>query len=362
MPKKTPLYDWHVANDGKMVSFSGYLLPVQYQETGVIREHLAVRNQAGIFDVSHMGEVIYKGKDALKNIQKILANDFSDLATGRVRYSVMCNEAGGVIDDLLVYKLAEENYLLIINAGNREKDVQWMEKQLFGDVVFEDISDLIGQIALQGPESKEILEQLTAPEALPQKYYTFFENVTIAGIPCLISRTGYTGSFGYELYCEAKDTTELWQTILAAGKNAGLIPCGLGARDTLRLEASMPLYGHEMNEDITPFEAGLGFSVKMNKEDFIGKQALLAKGAPKRTRIGIELIGRGIVREQAEILLKNGQKIGETTSGTYSPYLEKAMAMALVEKEFSAIGTEIDIIVRNKKISAKIAKTPFYKS
>lgn len=361
MSKKTNLYDWHVANGGKMVSFAGYSLPVQYQETGLIREHLAVRNQAGLFDVSHMGEISYKGKDALKNIQEILANDFSSLGVGRVRYSVMCNEEGGVIDDVLVYKLAEEEYWMIINAGNREKDVQWMKQHLFGEVIFEDQSDFTGQIALQGPESKEILEGLVDSKELPQKYYTFCDNVRIADISCLVSRTGYTGSFGYELYCEAQDTPILWQALLEAGKSKGLIPCGLGARDTLRLEASMPLYGHEMNEEITPFEAGLGFSVKMDKENFIGKTALAVKHPPQRIRVGIELTGRGIAREQAEILLQDGTQIGVTTSGTYSPYLNKALAMGLIDKEFATIGTEIEIVVRNKKIPAKIVETPFYK-
>lgn len=361
MDKKVPLHEWHVANGGKIVPFAGYLLPVQYQETGVIKEHLSVRNRAGIFDVSHMGEVIYEGKDALANIQKILTNDFSKMTVGQVRYSVMCNEDGGVVDDLLVYKQAEDKYLMIINAGNREKDIQWMKKHLFGDVTFEDRSEQIGQIALQGPESKEILEKLTDPSMLPKKYYTFVENIAVADVPCLISRTGYTGSFGYELYCQADDMHHLWQALLEAGKELGLTPCGLGARDTLRLEASMPLYGHEMNEEITPYETGLGFTVKMEKENFIGKQALLEKRKPQLTRVGIELIGRGIAREEADIVLKNGQKIGKTTSGTYSPYIAKAIAMALVDKEFSAIDTEIDIVVRNKKIPAKIVQTPFYK-
>lgn len=361
MEKKTPLYSWHVANGGKMVLFSGYLLPVQYQKTGVIKEHLAVRNQAGIFDVSHMGEVTYKGKDALANLQKILANDFSTMGIGKVRYSVMCNEEGGVIDDLLVYKLAEENYLVVINAGNREKDIRWMKQQLFGEVILEDISDRVGQIALQGPESKQILESLVEPDLLPEKYYTFSENLLIGDVKCLISRTGYTGSFGYEIYCKATEIHLVWEILLNNDGKFDLIPCGLGARDTLRLEASMPLYGHEMDETITPLEVDLGFSVKMDKEDFIGKPALLAKATTTRKRVGIELTERGIAREHIEIFSKAGKKIGETTSGTYSPYIEKAIAMALVEKEFSEIGTEIDLIIRNKKVSAKIVKMPFYK-
>ncbi|MCB5955262.1 glycine cleavage system aminomethyltransferase GcvT [Enterococcus sp. CWB-B31] len=360
MEKKTSLYECHVEAGGKIVPFAGYLLPVQYQETGVIKEHLAVRNEAGLFDVSHMGEVLYEGKDATANIQKLLTNDFSKMPIGRVRYSLMCNDQGGVLDDLLVYKMGEEKYLLVVNAGNREKDIQWMQEHLFGEVHFEDVSDSYGQIALQGPASREIIKKLTEAAMIPEKYYTFTDNAVVAGVSCIISRTGYTGSFGYELYCSSEKAPELWRALLAAGEEFGLVPCGLGARDTLRLETAMPLYGHEMDETITPFETGLNFGIKMGKDDFIGKSALVGKEAPSVTRVGIELTGRGIAREHVEVYLKDGDKIGETTSGTYCPFIEKAVAMAIVDKDHSAVGTEIELAVRNRRIPAKIVKMPFY--
>lgn len=362
MDKKTPLHDWHAANGGKMVSFAGYALPVQYQETGLVKEHLAVRNQAGLFDISHMGEVIFEGKDALANIQKILTNDFQTMAVGRVRYSLMLNEKGGVLDDLVVYKLSEEKYLVVVNAANREKDFSWMKAHTFGEAVCTDASDSYAQIALQGPASKEILEKLVPAEQLPQKYYTFTADTEVAGVSCIISRTGYTGSFGYELYTPADGAVKVWEALLEAGKEQGLVPCGLGARDTLRLEASMPLYGHEMNESITPFETGLNFGIKMKKEDFIGKEALTGKEEPPITRVGLIVTGRGIVREDAEVYLKDGEKIGTTTSGTYCPFIEKAVAMALLDKQHADLDTEVEILVRNKKIPATIAPMPFYKA
>ncbi|MGX7244148.1 glycine cleavage system aminomethyltransferase GcvT [Enterococcus quebecensis] len=360
MDLKTPLYDAHLTAGGKMVSFAGYTLPVQYKDSGVIKEHLAVRNQVGLFDVSHMGEVVYEGKDALANLQYLLTNDFSNLEIGRVRYTLMCNENGGVIDDLLVYKCAEEKYLLVINAANRAKDVAWMKRYLFGEVEFSDQSDQFVQLTLQGPKAKEIIEKLTPEQDIPKKYYSFTENADVGGVSCIISRTGYTGEFGYELYCSAEDGVKLWNILLDTGKDYGLIPCGLGARDTLRLEAGMPLYGHEMNEEITPLETDLAFAVKMKKEDFIGKKALIDKGEPTITRIGLELTERGIVREGADVYF-NEKKIGQTTSGTMCPYINKACAMAIVEKGFVEIGSPIEVEVRGKKIKAEVVELPFIK-
>ncbi|MEI5994731.1 glycine cleavage system aminomethyltransferase GcvT [Candidatus Enterococcus mansonii] len=360
MDLKTPLYDAHLKAEGRMVSFAGYSLPVQYKETGVIKEHLAVRNQVGLFDVSHMGEVVYEGKDALANLQQLLTNDFSNLETGRVRYTLMCNEHGGVIDDLLVYKCNDEKYLLVINAANRAKDIAWMTQHLFGEVEFSDQSDNFVQIALQGPKSKEIIEKLTSEEDIPKKYYSFTEHAVVGGVECILSRTGYTGEFGYELYCQTADGITLWNTLLEAGKEYGIIPCGLGARDTLRLEAGMPLYGHEMNEEITPFETDLSFAVKMNKPDFIGKKALEAKGEPAITRIGLQLTERGIVREGADIYF-NGKKIGQTTSGTMCPFINKACAMALVEAGIVEVDSPLEVEVRGKKIAAVVTTLPFIK-
>jgi len=354
MEKKTPLYGWHEANGGKIVPFAGYLLPVQY-ETGLIAEHCAVREKAGLFDVSHMGEFMISGKGALAAIQRLLTNDFAKMAAGRVRYTLMCNELGGIIDDLVVYKLDEERYLLVVNAANREKDAAWIQGHI-GDAVFGDLSDSYGQIALQGPASPSILARIS--ETIPQKYYTFVENGKVAGNDCIVSQTGYTGETGYEFYCKSGDTEALWEKLLEAGKSDGLVPCGLGARDTLRLEASMPLYGHEMDEKINPFEAALSFAVKMDKDDFIGKSALLGKEKPARLRTGIKALGRGIIREQCRVFCR-GKSVGVTTSGTWLPWLKQSMAMALLDTDCPQPGLEVD--VRGKMIEAEACALPFYK-
>jgi len=365
MDKKTPLYDCHVQAKGKIVPFAGYLLPVQY-ETGVIAEHMAVRTKAGLFDVSHMGEVILTGKDALNNVQMLVTNDCSTMVDGQVKYSPMCNENGGVVDDLLVYRKKSDSYLLVINAANRFKDVEWMKQHLFGEVIFEDISDKVAQIALQGPNSKEILGKLTKKEDIPVKYYSFSEDIIVAGITCLVSKTGYTGEDGYELYCSNSDAIKLWDALLEAGNTlpeigyGGLIPCGLGARDTLRLEAAMPLYGHEMDDTVTPLETGLGFAVKMDKEDFVGKAGILAKGKPTRTRVGLNITGRGIAREHCQVYYGD-ELIGTTTSGTHCPYLGRPVAMALLDITHSEIGTQVEVDVRGRRIAAEIVGLPFYK-
>ena len=357
MDKKTSLYNWHESNGGKMVPFAGYLLPIQY-ESGLITEHCTVREKAGIFDVSHMSEFVLSGKGALSSIQMLFTNDFSSLATGRIRYTPMCNEKGGIIDDMVVYKLDEERFLIVANASNREKDAAWIKGHLEKDTAFDDLSDSYGQIALQGPASFSILGSIS--ETVPQKYYTFIENGKAAGISCIISQTGYTGEAGFELYCKTEETERLWTALLEAGKEAGLIPCGLGARDTLRLEASMPLYGHEMDETITPFEAGLSFAVKMSKDDFFGKAELKGKENPARIRTGLKVTGKGIIREQCPIL-HNGKNIGITTSGTFLPYLKQSMAMAMLSSEFAQAGIKVEADVRGRIIEAETCALPFYK-
>ncbi len=373
MERKTHLYDCHIRAGGKMVPFAGYLLPVQY-DTGVITEHMAVRTEAGLFDVSHMGEVILKGRDALDNVQRLVTNDCGSMYDGQVKYSPMCNESGGVVDDLLVYKKNQEEYLIVVNAANRFKDVEWMKTHLGGEVEFSDVSDEISQLALQGPKAKEILCKLSREEDLPVKYYSFREHVPVGGIDCLISRTGYTGEDGYELYCRNEDAAGLWELLLDAGnydleRNAKradsqedymLIPCGLGARDTLRLEAAMPLYGHEMDDTISPVEMGLGFAVKLEKKEFIGKEGILARGTPTRTRVGLNITGRGIAREACPVY-KDNQAVGITTSGTHCPYLGRPVAMALMEKAYSEPGTLVEVEVRGRRIAAEVVALPFYK-
>lgn len=358
MERKTPLYEAHVEAGGKMVPFAGYLLPVQY-ESGVIKEHMAVRTQAGLFDVSHMGEILCEGKDALANLQMLLTNCFENMADGQARYSPMCNEQGGTIDDLIVYKKSEEQYFIVVNAANREKDYRWMKEHQFGDAVFTDVSDAYAQLALQGPEAMKILKKLTEEESIPKKYYHAVFDGKVAGIPCIVSKTGYTGENGVELYVDSKEAKRLWDILLKEGKEEGLIPCGLGARDTLRMEAAMPLYGHEMDDEVSPLETGLGFAVKMGKEAFIGKEALEAT-SPARKRIGLKVTGRGIIREHQEVY-KDGKQIGQTTSGTHCPFLGYAVAMALVDEGSVELSDVVQVEVRGRRVEAEVIALPFYK-
>ena len=359
MELKTPLYDCHVALSGKIVPFAGYLLPVQYP-SGVIAEHMAVRQKAGLFDVSHMGEVFLSGPDALSNLNRLMTNDFTSMTDGQVRYSLMCNENGGIVDDLIVYRMNAERYMVVVNAANRQKDAAWMRDRLSGSVLFEDASDDWAQIALQGPRSRDILAKLAGASSIPEKYYTFIENGEVAKIPCIVSQTGYTGEHGYELYCKPAHAAKLWNALLEAGREEGLIPCGLGTRDTLRLEAAMPLYGHEMDDGITPLEAGLGFAVKMKKPDFIGKSAIEARGPLTRKRVGLLVTGRGIARENCPVYL-GGAEIGRTTSGTHLPFLAKPAAMALLDIAHTEPGAAVEIDVRGRKIPAEVVALPFYK-
>ncbi|SMC49655.1 glycine cleavage system aminomethyltransferase GcvT [Papillibacter cinnamivorans] len=356
MERKTPLYECHLERGGKIVPFAGYLLPVQY-ETGVIKEHLAVRTACGLFDVSHMGEFTLRGKGALDVLQRLLTNDFRGMEDGHARYSPMCNESGGTVDDLLVYRFSGEHYMLVVNASNRDKDFAWIRDRLFGDCVLEDISDTVAQLALQGPEAEAILKPL-ADSPLPEKYYTFTLKADVGGVSCLVSRTGYTGEDGFELYCAPGDAPALWNLLLRAGEGRGVIPCGLGARDTLRLEAAMPLYGHELREDITPREAGLGIFVKMDKPDFVGRAALEKAGIPSRKRVGLRVTG-GIARENCPVF-SDGAPVGFTTSGTHCPYLGYAVAMALVPRAVSEPGRVLEVEVRGRRLRAEIVPLPFY--
>lgn len=357
MEQKTPLYDTHIALDAKMVPFAGYTMPVQYP-AGVIKEHMAVRSAAGIFDVSHMGEVTLKGADALANLNYLLTNDFSTMDSGQIRYSMMCDEEGGILDDLIVYKISEEAYMIVLNASNREKDIAWITAHLFGDVTFQDISDETALIALQGPSSEQILRTLTTD--IPQKNFTF-QCGSILSAPCLISRSGYTGEVGFEIYLENQYAASTFSLLMEKGAAYGLLPCGLGARDTLRLEASMPLYGHEMDETITPFEAGLRYAVKMEKKDFIGKAALADKQNPQRIRVGLKAVGRGIIREYYDVFAGE-ERIGFTTSGTHCPYLQGAYAMAIIDQTHTQPGTLLEVDVRGRRVAAEVVPLPFYKN
>ena len=359
MELKTTLYEEHVKAGGKMVPFAAYSLPVQYP-TGVIKEHMAVRTRAGLFDVSHMGEILCTGEDAKANLQMLLTNDYTKIKDGQAKYSPMCNEHGGTVDDLIVYRKSEEEYLIVVNAANKEKDYQWMLDHQFGNVTFTDVSDQYAQLALQGPKALEILRKLTNEKSIPEKYYYAVFGGVVAEIPCIVSKTGYTGEDGVELYLAAEYAPKMWNALLEAGKEEGLIPCGLGARDTLRMEAAMPLYGHEMNEEVTPLEAGLQFAVKMAKEDFIGKMALEKAGEPKRERIGLKVTGRGIIREEQKVSVE-GTEIGATTSGTHCPYLGYPIAMALVTAGAVKTGDKVEVDVRGRSVEAEVVALPFYK-
>ena len=356
--KRTPLYDAHVRAGGKMVEFGGFEMPVQYK-TGVIKEHMAVRTGCGLFDVSHMGEILMEGPDAVKNLNMLLTNDYTEMEDGQARYSPMCNEHGGTVDDLIVYKVSPEHYFIVVNASNKDKDYAWITGHAEGDVTITDVSDEYGQIALQGPLAEKILRKLTAEENIPKKNYYAIWDRNVGGINAIVSRTGYTGSDGFELYPAAEDTEKLWEILLAAGQEEGLIPCGLGARDTLRLEASMPLYGHELSDTISPLTAGLGMFVKLDKADFIGKEALLAAGKPSERRVGLKAVGRGIPREHQDVYIGD-TKIGQTTSGTHCPYVGCPLAMAIIDAQYRKPGTRVEVDVRGRRVETEVVKMPFY--
>lgn len=361
MEQKTPLYQTHVELGGKIVEFGGYLMPVQYP-AGVIAEHMAVRTQAGLFDVSHMAELWLEGPDAVASIQNLVTADISKMTDGQVKYAMFCNEQGGIVDDLVIYRMSAHRYLLVVNAGNHEKDAAWVEAHLSGDLTYADVSDAVGQLALQGPKAASILQTLCDEAALPTQYYHFTDHCTLdvggRTISALISQTGYTGEHGYEIYCKSEDTPALWNALLAAGKDEGLLPCGLGARDTLRLEASMPLYGHEMTDELSPKEAGL--PCKLDGKNFIGRDAILAKGAPKQKRAGFRVTGRGIVREHTELYTGDGKKIGWVSSGTHCPYLGQCYGMCYLPIEQSQPGNVFFADVRGRKVEIELVPMPFY--
>lgn len=357
--KQTPLYENHLELKGKIIDFGGWALPVEY--SGIIAEHEAVRTKAGLFDVSHMGEITVKGKDAEKFVQMIVTNDISVLTDNQIAYTTMCYPDGGVVDDLLVYKHNNESYLLVVNASNTDKDYEWFKKNEFGNVTIENVSSDYALLALQGPLAQDILQKLANVDLNEIAYYHFQDNVEVGGIKALVSRTGYTGEDGFEIYFAPEDAAKMWNLLLETGKDDGLIPAGLGARDTLRFEATLPLYGHELEKDITPLEAGLGFCVKLAKDDFIGKEILAAQKADglKRKIVGFEMVDRGIPRSHYDVYA-DGNKIGHVTTGSFSPTLKKNIGLALIDAAYTTVGTEIEIAVRNRNLKAVVIKKPFY--
>jgi aminomethyltransferase len=349
-----------------MVDFGGWDMPVEY--SGITAEHMAVRTAVGLFDVSHMGDIQFRGPGSLAAIQALSMNDASRLAVGQAQYSAMLYPQGTFVDDILVHKFSDNDYLLVINAGTREKDYQWIRSQVgsFAGVHISDYSDHYTQLAIQGPRAQDTLAKLTRTDLSAIKNYWFTWG-TVCGLPnVLIARTGYTGEDGFEIYLPSDEPTSAraWQEVTEAGKEFGLLPCGLGARNTLRLEAAMALYGHEISEEINLLEAGLERFSKLGKGDFLGAQALLRlqqSGAPKRKLVGLEMIDRGIARDGYKVCSLEGEPIGYVTSGSPSPYLKKNIALAYVPVDRIATGTEVAVEVRGNLVKAKVVPTPFYR-
>ena len=359
--KKTPLYEEHMNVKGKVVDFHGWALPIEYD--GILQEHQAVRENAGLFDVSHMGEIRIKGKEAEAFVQHVMTNDIKALNNNQIVYTFMCYPDGGVVDDLLVYKFDRKHYYLVVNASNIEKDFQWMkDQQKDFQVEIQNESDEVAEVALQGPKAEVILQKLTDTPLQEITFFTFKDNVTINGKDCLVSRTGYTGEDGFEIYMNPEDAREIWREILRAGEEEGIKPTGLGSRDTLRFEAGLPLYGNELSEDITPLEAGFGFFVKFAEDDFIGKTPLQKQKEEglKQKIVGFELMKKGIPREGYEVY-KDGEKIGVVTTGYLSPTLGKSIGLALVDIDHSKMGGTIQIKVRKREIDATIISKRFLK-
>lgn len=362
MAKKTPLYDEHVKLGGKIVDYAGWLLPVQYE--GLVQEHETVRNAVGLFDVSHMGEITIKGKDALAFVDYLMTNDITKVVDNQIVYTFMCRPTGAVVDDLLVYRFGPEDFYLVVNASNTDKDYDWiLEQKGDYDVEIENISDDVGEVAIQGPLAQKVLQKLTKTDLDKITFFTLDRKVDVNGVECMVSRTGYTGEDGFEVYTTNEGVVKVWNDLLEAGKEEGIKPVALGCRDTLRFEASLPLYGHEMGEEINPLEGGFKYFVKLDKEgDFIGKEELNKQWTEglKRKLAGFEMVGRGIPRENYEIQ-KDGEVIGHVTTGYMSPTLKKNIGNALIKTEFTPIGTEIDIMIRNKPVKAVVISKKFLK-
>ena len=358
--KRTPLFDSYSQYGGKTIDFGGWELPVQF--SSIKDEHEAVRTKAGLFDVSHMGEILVSGPNSLEFLQNLLTNDISKIKDGQAQYTAMCYPDGGTVDDLLTYRNAEDDYMLVVNASNIEKDFEWMQKHSIEGVTLENVSDQYGLLALQGPLAETVLQRLTETDLSEIKPFRFQKDVSVAGHSVILSRTGYTGENGFEIYASPEAAIALWEEILKEGKEDGVIPVGLGARDTLRFEACLALYGQELSKDISPLEAGINFVVKLAKEDFIGKDALAAQkenGVPRKL-VGIEMIDKGIPRTGYPVYL-DGEKIGEVTTGTQSPTLKKNIGLALVAAEHAEIGKEFEVEIRSKRLKAITVETPFYK-
>ena len=365
--RKTALNAVHRGMGARMVEFNGWEMPVEYPATGgLIAEHLAVRTRAGIFDVSHMGDIRIAGPQALEATQHITMNDASRLAIGQAQYSALLYPQGTFVDDVIVHRLGEQEFLLVINAGTREKDFNWVHENVRGfNCTAENLSDDFTQIAIQGPRAQELLQQLTDADLGGVKFY-WFTHGTLCGLKSiLIARTGYTAEDGFEIYVPADEATSarVWNEVLKAGREFNALPCGLGARNTLRLEGRLPLYGHEISESISVWEAGLDRFCKMEKGDFVGRSALERARAAglKRTLAGLEMVERGIARDGYKVLDEGGREVGYVTSGSHAPFLKKNIAVAYVPPSLAEIGTQLRVEIRGQGVGAKVVPTPFYR-
>lgn len=368
---RTALNSVHRDHKAKMVDFGGWDMPVQYR--GLIEEHMAVRTGVGIFDVSHMGDIQLRGPNSLAAVQNLLMNDASKLQIGQAHYTAMLYPNGTFVDDLILHKLSENDYLLVINAGTREKDVQWVRQAVgsLSGVHVTNVSDYYTQIAIQGPKAAATLQKLTDVDLTPIKNYWFTWGKVCGLYNVLIARTGYTGEDGFEIYVPSDEATSarVWAEVLAAGEEFGIMPCGLGARNTLRLESAMALYGHEISDNLNVFEANLGRYCKLGREpegaiDFIGREALLEvknNGGPSKRLVGLEMVERGIGRDGYPVFSLDGTRIGEVTSGSPAPFLKKNIALAYVPVAFIELGTEVAVEIRGQMVKAQVVPTPFYK-
>ena len=364
--KQTPLHDVHVALGARMTGFAGYDMPVQY--SGIVDEHMAVRQAAGIFDVSHMGEVFVRGPQAFAYVQNLVTNDAAKLYDGKAMYTVMCQDDGGVVDDLLVYRLSENDYLLVINAANIDKDVAWMRANNPMGTDLTDVSEEIALLAVQGPKSIDIVQKLTDAPLDALKYYHFIQPASGSFLGCrhaILSRTGYTGEIGLEIYCDAESAGRVWNAVMEAGKDEGLKPAGLGARDTLRLEAGFCLYGNDLSEEINPYEAKLGWITKLDKGDFVGREALrqVKEAGPARKLVGFVMEQRSIPRPDYAILNPEGEEIGAVTSGSQSPVLGQGIGLGYVVNDpaYTEPDAALAIAVRGRALPARVVKPPFHK-
>ncbi|NJO04623.1 MAG: glycine cleavage system aminomethyltransferase GcvT [Chloroflexaceae bacterium] len=362
MLKRTPLYDRHVAMGARMVEFGGWHMPVQY--SGVMPEHHAVRTSAGLFDISHMGRFSVSGRDSESFLQFVTTSDVSTLGVGQSGYSLLCTMDGGIIDDIFIYRLPSE-YLIVVNASNLEKDWNWLRSRSTGfDVDLEDLSQRWAMFALQGPQAEQLFCDAESMRGVGLESLPFHEIALFSffGFNGMIARTGYTGEDGFEIFCDAAYAPQVWDELLKLGTPGSVLPCGLGARDSLRFEAGLALYGHEITEDTNPYEARLGWTIKLNKPDFIGKNALqqIKATGPTRKLVGFEMVGRGVARADYPIHDLAGNLIGHVTTGLPAPTLDKPLGLGYVPADLSAIGTEFDVMIRGKATRAKVIKTPFY--